>query len=459
MNHKYKLDKYLFKISLLKGGNELDKKEEDVSSTNKLDKKEEDVFSTNKFDKNISVIGLNNPFSNIQFENTDDQISNYDIDDFMEEEIELCGIDCFERNMAQIIDSTIKIYNTTDPLMQIYGNILFYNMKEDRIPKNIYINHTKSGIWSIADNDYNIYNKKESKYSVDEIPVYLRKKPELVEMYHSDYYNFFNFSNLKQNELNPTYWFSQKCSRYIISPTIDPVSPDHILLIGYNLDNNEYLTNYDFYYNLDLIEEMYSIFCSLTYIDKKYFVYTSIGVGSLPETYHLHVMKYNNVPFSQIDNLKINKFKIDKFFITMATIYKDHRDLHNLPMVYFFGIPNKAVKRKIFFKNIIKILYDTRLDGEFVYYPQLFMMHIGNPNNKFNWDDDEPYSSNVIVITFRRVKTEYIKLAKKINPTQYVPEYYDSLFGKIKSKYNLLYLPIDWITYYGRCGKTWCRAM
>ena len=170
---------------------------------------------------------------------------------------------------------------------------------------------------------------------------------------------------------------------------------------------------------------MYEIFCNLTKKDEKYFLVNSLEVGSLPDTYHFHILKQKEI--NNISNLKT--FSDEEYIINNIKIYiiNDKYIYKSLYIIYDIniGIINK----------IPLLLEKLRSYDNKHYMAQIFFIKI---------EDNKKYI-DCLVITFKRVI-----ITKKIlnESNKFNQDYYDELFGNKNDKYEkLIYYPIGIIFY------------
>ena len=347
------------------------------------------------------------------------------MDNIVNSNINMTHFDCGNENISNMVIRKVKEFMGMSPFNKFYGYDMIEFVELD-LQNNyrVYIQnyHKNASIYKYDNEKYTyILQDKNKDYSSPSIPVYFREFPELVNMFKNDYYDYFEIDKMKQLQkkvLNPTIYNSSICNRYIVSPTISPSTNDNLVIIGYNIEKDKWLSNYDFYCHQYLIFDMYNIFCDLVKINKYFIITNSLEVGSLPEVYHFHIYS-SKLPIPIMKHVLTNEENGIKFYEIVS------KNTANAPS-YAFDLETTNVKKLL--EIIPKLLYNCRLHKEYKYNAQIFFcMH---------------YDKKYLFITFRRVEIKNIKLIQLPNKKfTYVQAYWDALFIS-KSKYNISYDPL-----------------
>jgi hypothetical protein len=190
----------------------------------------------------------------------------------------VCEFQCNDgRSISQLMSDMIYKLRHTLPFSQFYGNIELRNYADGFIiSDNKYYykhGHEFNNDWFKPNVPYIIEGSAkyeelntQPRYVYDReidhnIPIFFRKTPELVEMMKEDYYKFFCYGNIVCR-MNPTVEFSQAC-RYVITPTISPLTSDDIVAVLMDLQTKKYLDCTEFYKNPNLFMDLYNMYCEL----------------------------------------------------------------------------------------------------------------------------------------------------------------------------------------------------
>lgn len=336
----------------------------------------------------------------------------------------IMNYNCNNDKILEIINKMSYIVKYTLPFKQFYSNIEVYENRNYQINK---LKYKKNKLFEINNIDqYSKYRDIPSKIS-NEIPIYKREKKELKEMLNEDYYNKFYYDNIITYKYNPTLNTSYIYNKYVITPTIMPVTEDHLVFIIYNKDKNIKISAYDFYddTNKFLIYEMYEIYSSLSKNNNKYILINSLEAGSLPEIYHFHIQK-NTFNLSFIDTNNKYYIDINNYIKHNDYLYEinEHKQFSNIYLI------NLSIKKEILYL-IPELIFKLRLYNNEQYMAQLFFLTI----------DKQIY----LCISFKKVKIQLKQIDKMTG--NYIQEYYDELFGDLYNKYKIIYYPFGLIIY------------
>ncbi|ARF09800.1 hypothetical protein Indivirus_3_49 [Indivirus ILV1] len=327
---------------------------------------------------------------------------------------------CMDVNLiGKNIIENLEIYKKISPFKKYYGNITsrFDNNTKFKIYDLNYYQSNEG--YKYDGSKYQIFDRKPNdKYSTNDIPVYFRTIPELKEMLEDNYYQEFNIDNIKIEQtaknngkytiFNPTLNYSEICEKYIITPTVMPFSPENTTLIALNKKEGKYLASNAFFYNPNIIFDMYRIFNSLKEINIHFKYFTSLEVGSLPELLHFHVVKFNMLEptLEKIEGTDFHKV-IDnnphsKMYAAAITNYYDY-----------------AKDDREFLYKLPALLLECRLNIEgndkFKYCAQIFFSCVNQVDYVF--------------ISFRRVNIKNIKLVEGANGPTLDINYWKDLYG------------------------------
>jgi hypothetical protein len=276
---------------------------------------------------------------------------------------------------------------------------------------------------------------QSDKYSIPNVPVFFREiKEPLKYLLDFDYYKSFVYDEIVINgqnilKYNPSIYDSIYGYNYVITKTIMPIFNNHLALFGINIfEEKYYYTSLDFYFNEKLINDMYELFIHLQTINKNYCLINSLEVGSLPEVYHFHI-SYNVMSDINPDKIeKINTMEKIKNKNIYVKIIED--DSHPYCNSYMINIDILGSHNLRF---IPKLLYDLRYchDNDKIYYPQIYFC---NYHNK-----------NYLMISFRSVDRENLKMGNKDGFIQYIDKYYSDIFNDVDP--NTVYFPLGIFTY------------
>lgn len=350
----------------------------------------------------------------------------------------VCDYDCKDyESMSRKVTNIINVLKYTYPYKDFYGdieknkynNILLYSLN--------YYDKKKSSKYDYDNSVFEEFNPNNVDtlrlYGVNsDVPTFFKTINELTVMFSNNYYKRFNVNYFESTQLNPTLWYSKKCSSYILTPTISPLTNDDIVVIAYTSDR--YYTSIDFYFNPDLIIDMYNSFCGLVNANSLFILINSLEAGSNPEMFHYHIIKakmVNIFQFSLILDIKIegnNIYVIDKKYMNdWSCPYGPG---------YFIVLENNI---ETTLKYITSLLWECRSIKEntihYKYYSQIFLFKI----------DDK----KILFISFRRIDINDIRLT--VN-NRMIQSFYDKLFGETRKKYGLSYLPIGIVYYYNYNG-------
>ena len=326
------------------------------------------------------------------------------------------------------------LFNLNKLLLKYEPFNIFYSKIENYKLNGYNINHIK-----ITDNDklkYGINNEEKydclvedkcTNHSTPDIPVHHKKHNELLSLFQKDYYNYFNYDIINTKEYNPTLFLSIPYDKYIISPTVTPMSKFDLIVSLISIDNKN-ITSYDFYrYDYKLFNDMYNLFIMLSLINKNYIIINSLELGTQPDMYHFHICNDKlNITFSDFSCEHYDFYNYSTFDLYCI---KEHKHFANM---YLFKLHNKNKNIYVeLFKKITKLLYNLRYRDGKIYLSQIFFLLIDN--------------SICVIISFKSALLSYRTITNKCNFKQ---EYYDNLYGTFKDKYKINYHPYGQIYYY-----------
>lgn len=277
--------------------------------------------------------------------------------------------------------------------------------------------------------DDSIYQDTYSSKIIYGYTVYVRNNNHLLKMFNDDYYNFITYANytigtkkitLGNNNYNPIPYI--KWRNYFITPTVDPVHNNHILIVNAKGDHSA-----NFYFDNSILKDMFD-FAILT----KQYVYNSIEAGSIPEVIHFHtsseIPPINNITKMIEGTLPINDNIHLRIYELSKTDYMCHSG-------YYFEIEDGELNN--FITKLPDIIFKNISDRTDKYFAQVFIL-------------PKIYDFHRLVITFRKVPLRYTTP----NATnKFDDKYYEALFGKTHTictgatqyrlRYNILgYEPI-----------------
>jgi hypothetical protein len=244
-----------------------------------------------------------------------------------------------------------------------------------------------------------------SRLLVNNYPVYVRNDNHLSKMFNDDYYNFVTYANytigkknikLDNNSYNPIPYIQWR--NYFITPTVDPVHNNHILIVN---ANGMHAAN--FYFVSSILKDMFD-FAILT----KQYVYNSIEAGSIPEVIHFHTS--NEIP--PINNItKMIEGTLPINGNIHLRIYKLSKNEYICHSGYYFEIEEDQLDD--FITKLPDIIFKNISDATHKYFAQVFIL-------------PKIYDFHRLVITFRKVLLQYtIPNAKQ----EFDDQYYEALFG------------------------------
>ena len=328
-------------------------------------------------------------------------------------ESEIRMVESFNEVFLTTLYNKLTNVEYTDPFK------MFYKMEKIEDKYIIYVTNKTERYnnfkYKIIDSDYEI----DEKYKKEQF--YSRKEKEALKYLLSyDYYTELNFNNIKLIEehlknYNPNLFDSYYFYDYLISSTMFPSCPQHLVVYGINKKLEKHFSALDFYFDPTFLFDMYYIFNYLIKIDSEYIVFNSIELGSLYETYHFHIIKSkipNDISSTISEsNVYENKNSDDDCFTNSYFIKLSENEEYNKKIIYLLPY----------------ILYQMRYYEKYKYFCSI---HLFNKDN-----------NNYILISFRRVGIELFKLNehKKFNQS-----YWDSLFSLNK---DVIYFPFGVVSY------------
>jgi hypothetical protein len=243
---------------------------------------------------------------------------------------------------------------------------------------------------------------------VNNYQVYVRNDNHLSKMFNDDYYNFVTYANytigknnitLSNNNYNPIPYI--KWRNYFITPTIDPVHNNHILIVN---ANGMHAAN--FYFDKNILKDMFD-FAILT----KQYVYNSIEAGSIPEVIHFHtsseIPPINNITKIIEGTSPIN----DNIHLRIYKLSKNEYMCHS---GYYFEIEEDQLDD--FITKLPDIIFKNIFDATHKYFAQVFIL-------------PKIYDFHRLVITFRKVPLQYTIPNAKASQQEFDDKYYEALFG------------------------------
>lgn len=314
------------------------------------------------------------------------------------------------------IENSFVQYKYLEPFDYFYSHIKEYIYKKYYVYECNFSNR-KYSIVNVA--KFNRYDPHPSIYSTDNLPVYLRTKPELKEMFKPSYYKSFSYLHYDAMNYNPTLFNSSQCNEYIITPTVSPYT-NNIVMLGYVMGSDYSKTAYDFFFDPKLIYDMYKIWKDL---GDDYLIYNSLEVGSLPEIYHFHVQKAKL--YEPIFNLVTTIDGIELYLV------------EDSPQTNLYAI---KIIPDILYK-IPYLLWQCREynDGNniYKYCAQIYFYKFA--------------STDYVLFSFRKVNVNNIRISG--DGTSMVSAYYSELFGNALNDYSIIYLPVGIISYTNKHNK------
>jgi len=243
---------------------------------------------------------------------------------------------------------------------------------------------------------------------VNNYRVYVRSDNHLSKMFNDDYYNFVTYANytigknnitLSNNNYNPIPYIQWR--NYFITPTIDPVHNNHILIVN---ANGMHAAN--FYFNRSILKDMFD-FAILT----KQYVYNSIEAGSIPEVIHFHTSS-EIPPINNITKIIEGTTPINGNI--HLRIYKLSKNEYMCHSGYYFEIEEDHLDD--FITKLPDIIFQNIFDTTHKYFAQVFIL-------------PKIYDFHRLVITFRKVPLQYTIPNAKASKQEFDDKYYEALFG------------------------------